>query len=328
VHTAASMAAVAGFAAVPGIPRPWPTTCAVVAALVLAIAVVLTASPALHRRAVVRRSARAWVFSLVSGHRRRLAALVLAALVLLASVLGALLSGTWDGPATDGVTGLSASFWMVLAAVQVVLLAVLAFFVVVLHDSAADRPYLGGFAAPVMALLAVVLGGLLSAVVAVAAARTVGVPVPADHPDPAGVAIAPVLYAFASAPWGLLAGAVVVASWLWCRFRSNRKAHAPAVAIEYGEDVRDRRTRRDRDRIASAWAVGDLADDAGPVLATVTVGGAAAVCLVAVSPLWRASWGRAGCGARLPPALSRRSRSPAGWSGCCAAPTRTATAGG
>jgi hypothetical protein len=240
---------------------------------------------------------------------------------MLAAALATLLTAGLVGGFTDRLSGRQAGalpgltgFLAVLLAVQAALLIVLAVAVAalarqaraasrgpgVLLGPAADvPPYLGGSLAALVALLGVVLGGLLTAVINIGVARLLGTPVPGgfrfDIPPSEALAVPWPVYAFAAAPVGLLLGAVAAALPLWFRYRDRcnqfgqraGKDHSD-VASSYGGltagaprcNGDDREYHRHRDGIAKAWAIGLVADDAG-LAATLTVGGSLVLVLAA-----------------------------------------------
>jgi multisubunit Na+/H+ antiporter MnhC subunit len=128
-------------------------------------------------------------------------------------------------------------------------------------------------------------------VVAIAAAQPFGVGM-------AGVAVPWPLDAFAAAPLGLLVAGILTGGWLYRIYCRDRTRHQPQVAATYGAlpptpGLRHRLAAwrnpaarypyaEDRQRVAAAWAVGDLADRTGVVLATLTAGGVVAVALAAL----------------------------------------------
>ena len=79
--------------------------------------------------------------------------------------------------------------------------------------------------AALVALLGVVLGGLLTAVINIGVTRLLGTPVPSgfrfDIPRLDALAVPWPIYAFAAAPVGLLLGAVAAALPLWFRYRDR-----------------------------------------------------------------------------------------------------------
>jgi hypothetical protein len=95
-------------------------------------------------------------------------------------------------------------FW--LSAAQLLLIVVLVLAVIALlvgkprETGDLSGPYLRGFLGPVVVTLAVVLGGLLSAVVAIAAARPFGDPIPSGSDPATGIVVPGLLCAYAAAP--------------------------------------------------------------------------------------------------------------------------------
>jgi hypothetical protein len=287
-HLAAALGAVAVVGALPGLPGPWHLCCVVLGGMVVAGAVLATASNWLNRYYVAHREAKdrrdPERESTDSALRRRLVILVAAAVAVLTIGVTAL-DGTWTR--TKSMTAELDTVWFWLGAAQLLLIAVLVLAVIALlvkkgrGTGDLPGPYLGGFLCPVVVTLAVVLGGLLSAVVAVAAARPFGDPIPSGSDPATGIVVPGLLYAYAAAPLGLLAGAILLllplGVWFVCRRRNCLKQ----VPGEYGKAAATRPYNRDSQRIAKAWAVGHLADLAGVVLATVTASGAVVVLLSA-----------------------------------------------
>lgn len=184
------------------------------------------------------------------------------------------------------------------------------------------RPFLGGGFAALVAVLAFSVGGLLTAVVNIGVARLLGTPVPSglrfknvpsnalDVPWP--------IFAFGAALVGALLGGAMAAAVLYFRYRRNCRqlqAHgrtdASAVAAAYSEhiagaspDQPDGRAgdgaefTRNRRAIASAWAVGLLADDAGIAAGLLVAGELITVLAAEILVYFRAG------GTGKPPGLS------------------------
>ena len=208
--------------------------------------------------------------------------------------LTAVVSGWTDrlhGPQVGALPGLT-GFLAALLAVQTVLLVLLAVTVIALAERARAAcgygrvpPYLRGNLATPVAGLGFLLGGLLTAVFNLGAARILGTPVPsgfrfATAPSDA-LAVPWPVYAFSFAPIGLLCGTVPAAAWLYHRYRRQRRrlqapmrGDLPPVDADYrswvadnAERNRDEPADKHRRAIAAAWAVGLLTDDAAPVVA-------------------------------------------------------------
>ena len=362
LHAAAACASLALIAALPaGHPPAARWVAVVLSAAVLAAAAISVALPLADRHEITLvhggrppgGRADGWCWGVLAA---ALAALVTAAL---AGGFTDRQSGRQTG-ALPGLTG----FLAVLLAVQAALLIVLAVSVVVLarRARAASRgpaaspgpaadvpPYLGGnlaALAALVALLGLVLGGLLTAVINIGVTRLLGAPVPSgfrfDIPAPDALAVPWPIYAFAAAPVGLLLGAVAAALPLWLRYRDRcnqfgqRAGKARSdVAVAYtgltaGAPSRngdDREYGGNRGAIAKAWAIGLAADDAG-LAAALTVGGSLVLTLAA--ELFAAvDAGPAGHPALLAGWLRGLASLvslvgilvAAGWSGCCARPT-------
>ena len=192
-------------------------------------------------------------------------------------------------------------------------------------------PYLGGGLAALVALLGLVLGGLLTAVISIGVTRLLGTPVPSgfrfDIPPPDALAVPWPIYAFAAAPVGLLLGAVAAAVLLWLRYRrplppvraaggkgplgGGRRLHGPTAGAP-SRNGDDREYAGNRGAIAKAWAIGLVADDAG--LATALAVGGSLVLALAAELFAAVDAGPAGHPALL-----------AGW---CARPGLAGRAGG
>jgi hypothetical protein len=287
-HLAAALGAVAVVGALPGLPGLWHWCCVVLGGVIVAGAVLATASDWLNRYYVAHQEAKdrrdPERESTDSPRRRRLVVVVAAAVAILTIGVTAL-DGTWTRTASMTAELDTVWFWLGVAQlllIVVLVLAVGALLVTKRRDSGdLPGPYLNGFLGPVVVTLAVVLGGLLSAVVAIAAARPFGDPIPSGSDPATGIVVPGLLYAYAAAPLGLLIGAIVLIVPLRLWFARRRRNHLEHVPDEYGEPAATPPYGSDSRRTAGAWAVGDLADVAGVALATVTAGGAAVVLLSA-----------------------------------------------
>jgi hypothetical protein len=217
-----------------------------------------------------------------------------------ATFLAALLPGGWPAPAGSpaGVPGLT-NICLGLLLAQVALLAVFAGLVAAMARGRTTRvgfrPFFRGQLATLVVLLAICLGGLLGALVNVGAARLLGVPVPSgvrDEPVPNALQIPWPISAFAFAPIGIVAGALVAGPYLWWQWRRTTRGFTAgepsAVAGEYGTAYCDpdaAEYRTSRQRVARAWALALLPDHAARVAATATAGMTAAVLLAEIGAL-------------------------------------------
>ena len=313
LHAAAACASVALIAALPPGDAPAARWVAVIlSAAALAAAAISTALPLADRHEITMVQGGRPAGGRADGWCWGVLAAALAALLTAGLVSG--FTDRQSGRQIGALPGLTA-FLAVLLAVQVTLLVVLAVTVAVLarRARAASRaatvasrgpaadipPYLAGNLAALVALLGVILGGLLTAVINIGVTRLLGTPVPSgfrfDIPPPDALAVPWPAYAFAAAPVGLLLGAVVAAPSLWFRYRDRchqfgwREGRDRSdVAIAYAGLTAGAPSRNGDDReygghrkaIAKAWALGLCADDLG--LATLlAVGGSLAVTLAA-----------------------------------------------
>ena len=161
-------------------------------------------------------------------------------------------------------------------------------------------PYAAGQLTTIFAVLAVCLGGVFSAVLDLLVTRLLGTPVPSGirfSPMPAQPLQIPwPVYAFGAAPFGLLA-LLPAGLWVYLTYRRNvRTFDTPdltgtgsPVSRFYGKHARDGRHpdgpdavsyARSTGKVARAWAVGLLADQAA-VLATSCAAGLTAVIVAA-----------------------------------------------
>jgi len=206
--------------------------------------------------------------------------------------IGAFFTGGWpvESQASHVTVPGFTNFCAFLLAAQVLLLIVLALTVGKMasnarqqqpEQDAASRPFSGGNVATVLAILAVGLGGVFGAVMDLFATRIVGTPVPSGiqftAPPANALQIPWPIYAFAAAPVGLLIGLVIAAAWVFRQWHGNvmtftsaersasgRSEVADFYGIEFGNpDGKD--YVNNRMRIARAWAVGRLVDQAAVV---------------------------------------------------------------
>jgi len=290
LHSAATLAWVTVIAAVPGLPDWSHRICAGAGGAVLLGAAVVTASDRANRYVVARGEPSsslgrlAWLGWPIATKPRRLAVLLVSVTVTAVTLAVDVVDGTWTG--RPSVTDQLADLWLGLSAAQVVLLVLLAVLVrwtlpVRAHRAAGPGPFLGGHLSTVFVVLAVVLGGVLSAVVAIGFAKLFGEPMPSGPTGaPNTIAVPWPLYAFAAAPLVVPIAAVAVGILLFLRFRSGRGAYEAQVGETYGAStdpangVSAARSAGDRRRVAGAWAAADLLDDTGRVVAIVTASGA------------------------------------------------------
>jgi len=191
--------------------------------------------------------------------------------------------------------------WLLIA--QLALLLVFGVVVAVLARRAPASgegfaPYLGGHLATLVALLAFLLGGLLTAALNLGIAGLLGTAVPGrlmlpSAPHNALYVPWPV-YAFGAAAVGMLAGALIAGLVLFFRYRRNRKlfngpagagpADGPLVSGDYGSDAVAAAPKNSK-KVAKAWAVGLLADDAARAVAWLVGGGLLVLLLVETTAL-------------------------------------------
>jgi hypothetical protein len=307
LHAAAACAAIALIAALPSGHPAVPRWVAIgIGAAALAAAACTATLPMSDRQKVTLahggkppgRGKDAWCRSVLAA----------AIAALLSTVVVAGCTERQHGPQAGALPGLT-GFLAVLLTAQAVLLAMLAITVVVLarrartiagNGPAGDDdvpPYLGGNLAALVAALGVGLGGLLSAIISLGVVRLLGTPVPSGFrfgPARADALSIPwPLYAFATAPVGLLCGTVIAAIVLFRRyqrrcatFQARGENNPSPVAGEYasatagppGTSGDNPEYASNRGAIAKAWAIGLIADDAGTA-AALSVGGALIVVL-------------------------------------------------
>jgi hypothetical protein len=222
---------------------------------------------------------------------------VLVAAVLTLVAVGGLFATAHDGPPTgpppqyfDAIPDLDI-FLDGLLLVQVVLLVALA--VTVVWQAGRARvagcyrevpPYLRGWLAPLVALLGVVLGWILAALINLGVAGLLGKPVPSGISHfalpPKGLAVPwPVSLLGVALILGLIYGASIAVYPLYLRYHSRRlqfRARADGAPSPVAAYYRDRTTEaagatagdapdyaHNRRAIARAWAAGRLTDQAG-----------------------------------------------------------------
>jgi len=311
LHVAAACASVALIAALPaGHPPAARWVALAFAAAVLAAAAVSVALPLADRHEITLVHGGRPPFGRADGWCWGVQAAALAALLT-----AALVSGWTDqrmGPQPGALPGLPGVLaWLLV--VQIVLLVALAVIVALQaqraraasrHPAASPRPaadvppYLRGMLAPLVALLGVVLGGILVALITFSVTHLLGTPVPSGFayvPVPPDALVVPwPIFPAGAALIGLVYGAVIAVILLY-RGTSGRRdeflartAGAPSAVATYYRDRTagapsrngdDREYGRNRDAIAGAWALGLRAEQADTAAAWV-VGFAAALALV------------------------------------------------
>jgi hypothetical protein len=305
IHGAAALAAAALLVAYPASNPVWGQRLALVfAAVVLAVAAVVIASPASDRHNVTMANGGPPEDARVSWwHWALLAAGVVA-------ILGAAAVSGWTDRRADPQHRIfpgAGAFLLWLLVAQLSMLVLFGVVVAVLARRARTagddgfRPYLGGHLAMLIALLAFLFGGLLTAALNLGVAGLLGTAVPSElllpPPTPANRLYVPwPVYAFGAAAIGMLAGALVVGLPLYLRYRRNWKlfnqsastgpqadsAGKPLVGGDYGCDAA-RVAPKNGEKVAKAWAVGLLADDAAGAVAWLAGGGL--IFLLAVETL-------------------------------------------
>ena len=328
LHVAAACASAALIAALPGLAAArWVAV--TFAAAVLAAAAVLTALPLADRHRV----------TMAQGADAQDAAGMLCRGVLAAGIAALMLSAVivgWTnqmyGPQRGVLPGLS-GFVAVSLAAQTGLLAWLALTVFALarRTRAAGGygrvpPYLNGNLATPVASLGFLLGGLLTAVFNLGAARVLGTPVPSGFAFATApvseLAVAWPIYAFGAALIGLLAGSSPAALWLYYRDRRQRRqlrkptpsGLSPVDDVyrswmaDSGGHNSDEKADRHRRKIARAWAAGLYTDDCAPLVAVAAFGAFAAFIAefaAATSPAHQTIPGSWPGGGRASPQLPR-----------------------
>jgi hypothetical protein len=161
------------------------------------------------------------------------------------------------------------------------------------------RPYLGGHLATLIALLAFLFGGLLTAALNLGVAGLLGTAMPSElhlpPPGPANPLYVPwPVYAFGAAAIGMLLGALAVVLPVYLRYSGNwrlfnraagadpqaDRAREPLVAGDYGSDAVTAAAPKTSEKIAKAWALGLVADDAARAVAWLVAGGLIVVLAV------------------------------------------------
>ena len=293
LHIAVTCAWVTIIAAVLGPSGWWHRMCLGAGALVLLGSAVLTASQHTDRFTIRhkpdeppmprRRRFAAWLHDPIGTPQRRIGLIVVAATVTVLTLGVDAVDGTWTG--RYYVTEHLCTFWLWLIAIQLGLLAALGLRVWRTAPGRSDHdpgpgPFLRGHLSTVFVALAVLLGGVLSAVVAIGFARLFGDPVPSGQGGAASAVVVPwPLYAFAAAPLVIPAAAILAVILLFVRFCTQRSHYYNQVDMAYPKPRASAETNRRK--IATAWAAADLADHVGWVVAVVTASGWAVVASIA-----------------------------------------------
>ena len=293
IHAAAALAAAALLVARPTGDPAWAhQTVLVFSAVVLAVAAVLLALPVSDRHNVS-----------IAGNPSKDARIgwwwwLLLAAGVLAIVGSAAVSG-WTDQSTDPQQGMypgMSGFLLWLLIAQLALFLVFGVAVAMLARRAPDpgegfEPYLRGHLATLVALLGFLVGGLLTAALNLGIAGLLGTAVPGRLVLPAAphnaLYVPWPVYAFGAAALGMLAGALIAGLVLYFRYRKAwhffegpaNPADEPVVSGDYSSDATTVVTKN-RKKVAKAWAVGLLADDAARAVAWLVGAGLLALVLV------------------------------------------------
>jgi hypothetical protein len=295
IHAAAALAAAALLVAWRAGDPAWAHLLVLVfSAVVLAVAAVLLALPVSDRHNV----------SVVGNPNKEARIgpwwwLLLAAGVV--AIVGAAAASGWTDESTDPQRGMfpgMSGFLLWLLIAQLALFLVFGVTVAVLARRAPDpgegfKPYLGGNLATLVALLGFLLGGLLTAALNLGIAGLLGTAVPGRLVLPAAphnsLYVPWPVYAFGAAALGMLIGALIASPVLYPRYRKNWKhfhgaadaspADGPLVSGDYNIDPTVVVTKNSK-KVAKAWAVGLLADDAARAVAWLVGGGMLVLLLV------------------------------------------------
>jgi hypothetical protein len=235
---------------------------------------------------------------------------------VLAIAAGALAASAFTGGWHDTkpaqprtVPGLNAVCGMLLVGQAALLIALVVVVAVCARNARSSRsdpawaPFLGGHLTSVIVALGLSLGGLFWTLMALFVSRLMGAPVPSGLEPrrvPAHALEIPwPMYAFAAAPIGLLAFAIVAAGWLlvvWrARVRSFERIDVATGKSKVGEyygiadgNPDSPRYVRSRARVAKAWATGRLTDQVPAVALLLTLGMVIA-SIVALVVAWQAT---------------------------------------
>jgi hypothetical protein len=300
MHAAAALAAAALLVAWrPGDPAWAHQVVLVFSAVILAVAAVLLALPVSDRHKVSiignpkkeARIGRWWWLLLAAG---------------VVAITGSAAVSGWTDQSTDPQRGIfpgMSGFLLWLLIAQLALLLVFGVTIAVLRRRAPDAgkefaPYLRGHLATLVALLAFLLGGLLTAALNLAIAGLLGTAVPGKlilpTAPPNALYVPWPVYAFGAAALGMLAGALIAGLILYRRYHRNWKrfngpagadpAGDPRVTGDYGSAAATCAPKNSK-KVAKAWAVGLLADDAARAAAWLVGAGLLVLLLVEATAL-------------------------------------------
>jgi thioesterase domain-containing protein len=295
IHAAAALAAAALLVAWRAGDPAWAHLVVLAfSAVVLAVAAVLLALPVSDRHNVSvagnpkkdARIGRWWWLLLAAG---------------VAAIVGAAAVSGWTDKSTDPQQGMFPGMsgfllWLLIAQLALFLVFGVAVAVLAYRAPAAGEgfaPYLGGNLATLVALLGFLLGGLLTAALNLGIAGLLGTAVPGRLLLPAAphnsLYVPWPVYAFGAAALGMLIGALIAVPVLYPRYRKNWKhsngdagasrTDGPLVSGDYSIDPTAIVTKNSK-KMAKAWAVGLLADDAARAVAWLVGGGMLVLLLV------------------------------------------------
>jgi hypothetical protein len=296
IHTAAALAAAALLVAHPASDPAWAHQVALAfSAVVLAVAAVVIALPVSDRHNVTiagggpPKDARIgwWWWALLGAG--------------VAAILGSAAVSGWTDKSTDPQPGMfpgMSGFLLWLLIAQLALFLVFGIVVAALkHRAPAPgegfEPYLRGHLATLVALLGFLLGGLLTAALNLGIAGLLGTAVPGRlvlPPAPPNSLYVPwPVYAFGAAALGMAAGALIAGPVLYRRYHRNWKSFTgpadadtagdPRVSGDYGSEATAVAPKNSK-KVAKAWAVGLLVDDAARAVAWLVGGGLLVMLLV------------------------------------------------
>ena len=218
-----------------------------------------------------------------------------------AAIVGAAAVSGWTDKSIDPQRGMFPGMsgfllWLLIAQLALFLVFGVVVAVLAYRAPAAGKgfaPYLGGNLATLVALLGFLLGGLLTAALNLGIAGLLGTAVPGRLVLPAAphnsLYVPWPVYAFGAAALGMLIGALIAVPVLYPRYRKNWKhfngatdaspADGPLVSGDYSIDPTAVVTKNSK-KVAKAWAVGLLADDAARAVAWLVAGGVLVLLLV------------------------------------------------
>jgi hypothetical protein len=287
LHVGAALAfAALSVALLPTQHAVWRVVAVTAAAIVLVVAVAATATSAVDRDHHLDHRA--------SASRRRFRTVAGAgALVLAATAVGC----CWmvDQPAQSSVAPALVHATTAVLAIQGILLLGLVITVWALRrtddrERASDwQPFLGGWLTPLVSLLAVLIGGLLSAAVNLAVARLFGQPsgvrLSAGRPTSATLFVPDEAFAFATGLVATLPALLVAALMLWRAYRRKvRQLHSDdRVRAWYPES--EQAPGEAVNRVTRAWALASLTDRMDVIAASVGLAWAVGVTAVEVAAL-------------------------------------------